>query len=248
MKRFLPILLFASGCGIKANPQVLKDPEVEIKRLGEEVYVKSLSGEIRVRGFERQGDYWVKKEKEPFCFVVERLGEASRKLCVNRALEEKPSLRFLEGVDHIELVPSGFDVYRVYSIGEDGSLVLDSFKTFKQAITLQRDYWERCYALTGVRDGEESSPVSFCIKPKPPPPIPEVDGLEIRVGKDNLYLVWFYEDNYREFVIYKNGKIIGRTTGYAFETEIPKEKATFTVRVVSPLGFESKGVSVYYSP
>ncbi len=247
MKRLIPFLFLLAGCGIKANPEVLKAPEVEIRRIGKKVYVKSLSGEVQIKGFERQGDYWVKEEERPFCFVVERVGEASKKFCVAGALEEKPSLKISEDEAHIELYPSNFEVYRLYDL-RDGFLSLENTKTFRESIRLERDYWERCYAITGIRGNVESEPVEFCVKPKPPPIVPEVDGLEIREGKQALYLVWFYGQDYREFIIYRDGKEIGRTTGFAFETELPKEKTTFTVKVVSPLGFESKGRSVDYSP
>ncbi len=246
MKRLIPFLFLLAGCGIKANPEVLKAPEVEIRRIGQKVYVRSLSGEVQIKGFERQGDYWVKEEEGPFCFVVERIGESSKKFCVAGALEEKPSLKIEEG-EVIEVYASNFEAYRLYNL-RDSSLSLESAKTFRESIKLERDYWERCYAITGIRGNVESQPVEFCVKPKPPPTVSEVDGLEVREGRQALYLVWFYGQDYREFIIYRDGKEIGRTTGFAFETEIPKEKTTFTVKVVSPLGFESKGRSVYYSP
>ena len=52
----------------------------------------------------------------------------------------------------------------------------------------------------------------------------------------------------KEYVIYERGKEIGRTTGLAFEIPLPKDKTSYTVKVISPLGFESKGVSVDYNP
>lgn len=69
MKRLLLLAFPLAGCGIKANPEVLKSPEVDVKRIGQKVYVKSLSGEIRVKGFERYGDYWVKEAERAFCFL-----------------------------------------------------------------------------------------------------------------------------------------------------------------------------------
>ncbi len=247
MKRLLPITFLIAGCGIKAKPEVLKDPEVEIKRIGKRVYVRSLSGEVRIKGFEREGDYWVKEEEKPFCFVVERIEEASKKFCLDGALREEPSLKLVEEEGFVKLYPSGFEAYRLYEL-KNGSILLETSKTFREAIRLEKDYWERCYALTGIKGGVESEPLKFCIKPKPPPPVPEVEKLELRVGKHSIYLVWFYKGEYREFVVYKDRKEIGRTTGFSFETEPPKVKTTFTVKVVSPLGFESKGISVDYNP
>lgn len=247
MKKFLPIFLLVAGCGIKANPEVLKSPEIEIKRIGQRIYVKSLSGEVSIKGFERQGDYWVREEKEPFCFVVERIGEGSKKFCVGGAFEEKPSLKISEGETSVEVYVSNFETYRLYEL-KNGSLSLEKVKTLREPLTLERDYQERCYALTGISGNIESPPVEFCIKPKPPPVVPEVDRLEVREGKQTLYLVWSYWQDYQEFIIYRGEKEIGRTKGFAFETELPKTKTTFTVKVVSPLGFESRGTSVDYSP
>ncbi|MEJ5338548.1 MAG: hypothetical protein WHS43_02710 [Aquificaceae bacterium] len=247
MKRFLPLALLLAGCGIKANPQVLKPPEVEIRRIGQKVYVKSLSGDIKVKGFEKHDDYWVREEGKAFCLVVERLGEGSRKFCVPQALEERPSVRLLEEDTSVKVLPSGFEAYRLYVL-RDGLIHPETAKTFMREIQLEKDYWERCYALTGLKGDVESQPVEFCVKPKPPPPVPEVEGLELRASKNSLYLVWFYPHPYREFVVYRDGKEIERTMGFALEVEPPKTKATYTVKVVGPLGFESSGVSVDYSP
>ncbi|MFN3976364.1 MAG: hypothetical protein ACK4LT_04790 [Aquificaceae bacterium] len=248
MKKYLLVLfLFSAGCGIKATPEVLKEPEVVIKRIGDKVYVRSVSGEVRIKGFEKVGSYWIKENKEAFCFSVERIGGRSRKFCVGKAIEEKPLLRVEEERDFVEVIPLGFEAYRLYTVKE-GSISLEEAKEFKESIKLERDYWERCYAIVGVKGALESSPVEFCTKPKPPPTIKEVENLEVRVGESKLYLVWFYKEGYKEFVIYQNGREIGRTTGFAFEVPPPEGKATFTVKVINPLGFESKGVSVDYSP
>lgn len=247
MKKLLLLILPLTGCGIKANPEVLKAPEVDIRRIGQKVYVKSLSGDIRIKGFERYEDYWIKEEEKPFCFVVQRLGERSQKFCVGPALEERPTLKLVENDSYVKVLPSGFESYRLYSL-RDGFVYLESAKTFSKEIQIERDYWERCYAITGLKGNTESQSVELCIKPKPPPSIPEVEGLELRRGRRTLYIVWFYQHQYKEFVIYKDGKEIARTTGFAFETELPQNKTTFTVRVISPLGFESKGLSIDYSP
>ncbi len=248
MRRCLWVLfLFSAGCGIKAKPEVLKGPEVAIKRIGDKVYVKSLSGEIRVKGFEKVGDYWIKENKEAFCFVVERVGGKPNKFCVERAIEERPYLKVEEEKDFVRLMLLGFEAYRLYPLKEK-SIDLEEGKDFKNSLRLERDYWERCYAITGIKGILESQPVELCVKPKPPPVVKEVEKLEVRTGENKLYLVWFYKENYKEFVIYERGKEIGRTTGFAFEIPLPKDKTSFTVKAISPLGFESKGVSVDYNP
>ncbi len=75
------LLLFLASCGIKAKPEPLPRPQVDIKRVGHLVLVKSLEGDVRVKGFEREGLYWVKREQEAFCFVVERVGGKGKR-CV----------------------------------------------------------------------------------------------------------------------------------------------------------------------
>lgn len=247
MKKLLPLVLFLAGCGIKANPQVLKVPEVQIYRIGKKVYVRSLSGDIKVHGFEKAGEYWIKEEEKPFCFQVERIGEGRKRFCVGPALMEKPVVELVEEKDSIRVIPQGFESYRFYpSVG--GNPVPPEIKTFSGQIKIERDYQKKCYAITGVRSGVESQPVEICVEPKAPPYIPEVEALELRKGAGKLYLVWFYQHDYREFVVCQDGKQIGRTTGFSFEVEEPKQKSTFTVKVINPLGFESGGKSVDYNP
>ncbi|MFN7065518.1 MAG: hypothetical protein ACK4OF_05170 [Aquificaceae bacterium] len=247
MKRLFLLGLFLVGCGIKANPQVLKEPEVTVKRIGDRVYVKSLSGEIKIRDFEKLGDYWIKRDSSNFCFLVERIGGKSKRFCVDRSLEDMPSIKLLEEEDHAKLIAYGFEEYRLYSM-RGGLVLLESPTVFKAVINLQRDYWERCYALTGLREGKETEFLSFCIKPKEPPPVEDVKNPQIRLGDKRLYLVWFYEGEYREFVVYKDGKEAGRTVGFAFELPIPEGDSIYTIKVINPLGFESKGISIDYRP
>lgn len=247
MKRFFLFGFLLASCGIKANPEVLKEPEVLVKRIGERVYVKSLSGEIRIKGFEKLEDYWIKDEREAFCFLVERIGGKSKKFCVEKALEEKPTIELSEDKESVKLTAKGFESYRLYPV-KGGKVLLEGGVDLKGEIKLERSYWERCYALTGIEGLRESSFIDFCIKPKEPPPVEEVKNLQIRVGKEKLYLVWFYDKDYKEFIIYKEGKEIGRTVGFSFEVPIPEKGSTFTIKVISPLGFESEGESINYKP
>ncbi|MCS7278223.1 MAG: hypothetical protein NZ531_05215 [Aquificaceae bacterium] len=247
MRGILLLVFLLTACGIKANPEVLKPPEVEIKRVGSKVYIRSLSGEVSVKGFQREGPYWAKEYKEAFCFSVQRLGGKSQKFCVANAIDGMPSIKISEKEEEVKLEPIGFPAYRLYPL-KDGLLILEEGKSLMGSFYIKKEYAERCYAITGVKGNAESYPLNFCVKPKPPPPVPEVEGLEIREGKDKIYLVWFYPRNYREFVVYEQEREIGRTTGFSLEAPMPKAKTTFTVKVISPEGFQSRGVSLVYNP
>lgn len=248
MRKLFILCLFITGCGIKANPEVPRAPEVDIRRVGERVYVKSLSGDIKVEGFEKEGAYWTVEKREAFCFSVKRIGGKSKRFCVSNATEKVLYLDFFEEEHSVKVIPSGFESYRLYPYRE-GSVELEKGREFVGVLSFERDYWERCYFLTGVVDAKtESSPLSFCIKPKPPPAVEEVRNFEIREGKEKLYLVWSYEGEYKEFVLYENGKELERTKGFVFEVPKPKGSTVFRLKVVNPLGFESKGVETVYSP
>ncbi|MCS7263100.1 MAG: hypothetical protein N3C13_02020 [Aquificaceae bacterium] len=245
MKALPLLVLLLAGCGIKANPEVLRAPEVEVRRIGDRVFLRSLSGEVKVQGFERVGSYWVKENPEAFCFLV--VGERSKRLCVERALREVPSVKVLEEEAKTVFLPSGFELFHLYPLKDELPL-LEGRRVIKEEFSLHRGYREQCYLLTGVRGSVESPPIKVCASAKEPPPVEEVSDLQIREGRDKLYLLWFYSRDYKEFVVYKNGKEVGRTTGFSFEVPKPEQKTTFSVKVVHPLGFESSGVSVDYSP
>lgn len=246
MKRLLPLTLLFS-CGIKANPEPLPKPEVQIWRVGEYVYVYSLSGNVEVKGFQKEDNYWYIKRGDAFCFDVQRVEGKRGKFCVQEAIKEKPSVRFIEEVDRLGLFPQGFQSYMLYPV-EDGKVKVQKGRAIKEPIELQRDYFRRCYALAGVKGNLQSEPVNFCIEPKPPPSIAEVQRLELRFGERRAYLLWSYVEEYREFLIFKNGKLLGSTVGFAYEIDPPSRGDTFTVKVVHPLGFQSSGTSLTYSP
>lgn len=247
MKRSLFIAPLIFSCGIKANPEVLKAPEVEIRRIGEHIYVRSLAGDIRVEGFENKRGYWIKSSERALCFDVQRIGGKRAKFCVPPAVQKEPSLDIKEEEDRISLTARGFDAYRLYHL-EEGSPLLTSARDFKESIVIQKDYWERCYGITGLKDGVESKMAKLCAKPKKPPHIEEVEGLELRLGKEKAYLIWFYRGDYREFVVFVNGKEVGRTRGFSFELDLPEGEAEYRVKVISTLGFESSGRSIVYKP
>ncbi|RMH80393.1 MAG: hypothetical protein D6674_03985 [Acidobacteria bacterium] len=246
MRKLLPLTLLF-GCGIKANPETLPKPEVQIWRIGEYVYVFSLSGNIEVRGFQKEENYWYLKKGDAFCFDVLREGGKKGRFCVQEAIREKPSVRLIEEGNRLGLSPYGFQSYMLYPV-EDGKIKVQKGRVIKEPIELPRDYFRRCYALAGVKGNLQSEPVNFCLEPKPPPSIPEVQRLELRLGERKAYLLWSYVEEYREFLVFKNGKLLGSTLGFVYEVDPPSRGDTFTVKVVHPLGFQSSGVSLIYSP
>lgn len=247
MKKALLSTLLLTSCGIKANPEVLKPPEVQVKRIGKVVYVRSLSGEIRVNDFQKRGPYWVKEEEKGFCFSVQRIGGKTKQFCVEGLVAGEPQLTLEEREDSVTLTAQGFEKYALYPTRE-GEMLFVQRKEFLSQVRIDRDYWKRCYAVTGLERLSESVPVHFCLEPKPPPPIEEVKNLEVRVGKEKLYLVWSYDADYSEFVILIDNFEVGRTKGLSFELPMLREGSQVIVKVVSPMGFESRGASVVYSP
>jgi hypothetical protein len=86
-------VFFLHSCGIKASTQPLQPPVVEIKRLGEVVYLRSLEGEVIPEGFEKKEVGWVKKSAQGFCFKVERVEGKSSNQCVGGLLEQEPAVK-----------------------------------------------------------------------------------------------------------------------------------------------------------
>lgn len=242
-----PLLLLS--CGVKTNPQPLPEPVVEVKRIGSKVYVRSLQGEIQVEGFEKSGEWFVKEQSSSFCFKVKRLGGRTEKFCVKRALETKPAVYVREDQESVLIIAEGFPSYRLYPV-LDGSVRLSEGMEFKGEYKISKDYYKRCYAITGVVEGQESQPYKFCIASKPAPPIKDVQRLEYQEVSGKIYIFWSYtpDELFSEFIVYKNGKKVGSTEAYMYEDNLPEEKTTYTVKVRNKLGFESPGVSITYSP
>jgi hypothetical protein len=243
----LPLLLLS--CGVKTNPQPLALPVVEIKRIGNKAYVRSLQGEIQVEGFEKVGEWFVREQSSAFCFKVKRLAGRTEEFCVKKALETKPVVYVRESQDSVLVLAEGFPSYRIYPV-LDSRLNPSEGVQFKEQYTIFRDYRERCYAITGEKDQRESQPYELCIAPKPPPPVEDVQRLGYQEVSGKLYIFWSYtpDELFSEFVVYKNGKLVETTQAYMYQDTAPKEKTTYTVKVRNKLGFESPGVSITYNP
>lgn len=245
----LPFFILLSSCGMKTKPEPLPKPMLEVKRVGSMVYVRPLQGEIDIKDFERWDGWFEKKQEKAFCFEVKRLGGKSAKVCVREALNRKPTAAFLGMEDRVLIKPEGFSDYKLYSI-KNGKMDPSSGKAIKGDHSIERDYFKRCYALTGVEQSIESEPLIFCVDPKKPPEVKDVSRLEYQVVDKKVYIFWSYETDelFEEFTVYKNGKLIGSTKTNMYEDKLPEEKTLYTVRVKNRLGFESKGVNILYSP
>jgi hypothetical protein len=239
-------LFFLYSCGIKASTKPLEPTRVELKRLGEVVYLRSLEGEVIPEGFEKKEVGWVKKSAQGFCFKVKRLEGKSSNQCVGGLLEQEPTVKIDYQEDRAKVSLEGFDNYELYFSLEDPW----SGKKTSQSFELERDYVERCYFVVGKKDKDYSKPVKFCLEPLPHPPIREVERLEYRISGDRVYLLWSYEPDrfFKEFVIFEGDKEVGTTTGYVFELKRRDRRTLYRVKVRSIYGKESQGVEVLYNP
>jgi hypothetical protein len=107
-------VFFLHSCGIKASTKPLEPPIVEIKRLGETVYLRSLEGEVIPEGFEKKEVGWVKKSAQSFCFKVKRVEGKSSNQCVGGLLEQEPTVRIDYQGDKAKVSFEGFDSYELY--------------------------------------------------------------------------------------------------------------------------------------
>lgn len=202
-----------------------------------------------VKGFSKEGDLWFKEEEKAFCFGVVRLNGKGKKFCVPEALKEKPLLRTEEYPDKVKVTPKGFRSFVLYKIKE-GKPDLLSAQKLDGPFVIDRDYMTQCYGVAGVEKDRESELSVFCVKAKPHPPVADVERLDWRAVGNKLYIFWSYRKDplFSHFVVYKNGKLLGSTTSYMWEDELPSQRVTYTVKAVSVYGVESEGASVTYSP
>ncbi len=221
-------------------------PKVELKRLGDIIYLRSLEGDVVVEGFEKREVGWVKRSPQNFCFEVKRLGGKTLILCVGMLLGLEPSVKVDYQEYKAEVRLEGFDSYELYADLEDPW----SGRQIAQSFELERDYVERCYFVVGKKGQDYSKPVKFCLEPLPHPPIREVERLEYRISGDTIYLLWSYEPDrfFKEFVILEGASEVGTTKGYIFALKKKNQEILYKVKVRSIYGKESEGVEILYRP
>ncbi len=233
---------------MKADPQVLLRPKVEVSRIGDTLYVRSLEGAIKIEGFEEERGFLYRREEKPFCFTVKRVSEGKEKYCVEEALKGVPEVSLSYAGYEVVVRARGYKSYALYTLVEDHRLDPLTRRSVGESFRLKRGYSKTCYALTGVEGRRETYPHIFCLEPLPPSQVKDVENLEYRTTHRLLILVWSYENEYHSFFVYKDGELLGETKGFSFEIELPKGRTTFTVKVKSKEGFISKGRSITYSP
>ena len=237
------------SCGIKTNTKPLEYPVVELRRIGNRVYLRSLQGEVVPEGFTKVEDYWIRDEAGSFCFVVKRTEGKKKRQCVGGLTDQKVSLKVEYDQKRAKVHLEGFDLYQLYPL--DGDRIDPwSGRQVAGVLELKREYIQRCYLVVGKKKEDYSMPTEFCLEAMPHPKIRDVERLEYRVWKDKLYLLWSYEPDelFKEFVIFENDREIGTTKAYIFEVSRKEEEIIYKVKVRSIYGKESEGVSLSYSP
>jgi len=243
--------LFLLSCGIKAPPKPLPEPQFEIKRIGSYVYV--IGEAIEVKGFEKNGNFWYKKNKNSFCFNIKHIKGKSKKVCVPEANLEKPQVAVKELKESIVIIPVEKGIFRVYRIIKDDLVNPTALKEFQKEIKIPREYKKFYIGITKVLGkGYESSPKVVKISPKPyPAPDPPYSGGYIpSIGKIVIY--WFHRDyeNLSGFNIYKNGVKLNKKPlkTATFIDKFPREKTVYKITAVNSFGVESKPLEITVYP
>lgn len=244
---FFLFLLFLLSCGIKAPPKPLPEPQFQVKRIGSYVYV--IGEAIEVKGFEKSGNFWYKKNKNSFCFNVRHIKGKSKKVCVSEANFEKPKVLIKEFQRNIVIIPVEKGIFRVYRIIKDDLVNPTALKEFQKEIKIPKEYKEFYIGITKVVGrGYESSPkvVKILPKPYPVPESPYSGGYILSKGKIVIY--WFHKDyeNLKGFNIYKNGIKLNKnpTKKTTFTDRIPNEKTIYKITAVNSFGMESKPLEI----
>ena len=246
----IALALSLSACGIKAPPKPPEPPKVLVKRIGDYVYIKPLDNEVfKVKGFEKSGNIFYKRDKSSFCFDVEGK-DASSLYCVPPAIEKRPVVLKAYRKFRIHLSLRGFKRFRLYKhpAGRPFDPFEGSMVVGKNAV-LPPDFSSFCYAITGIENGIESFPVEVCFK-KQTPPVPQTPkNVNFTVYHDKIYIYW--EPNEDEgytigYLVYKNGKLLTKKPirSNVFEDTLPKGFTVYKIEAVGEYGTKSKPAEI----
>ncbi len=244
---FLNLTLFLS-CGVKSDVKPLPEPEYEVLRIGEMVYLIPKNREVMPEGFRKEDGFFLRRERKKFCFEVKHVEGKSELACVGRAVEEKPSVELRLTREEAVLLFKDPGRYRIYPFR--GELIPRRISEVKgDRAVLKRGYKPYKVAVTKVINGSESPPVIVEIAPREPPKPSRPEGLKLVVRGGKLYLYWWSEEDVR-FLVYKNGELVTPepTVQNVFVDDLPREKTTYEIRAVNEFGVKSEPVRIIYKP
>ncbi len=239
--------MFFVGCGIKKPPKPPPYPHVQVKRLGDIVYVLTPDKDVVVEGFERKKGFWYKVSGEKFCFKVSHKRGRTALRCVEDAPEEKPDVEVRILKEKVFIKAKGFRRYRIYRAEEIP--LPPHMLEFEGETYVRRDLREVKLAITGVVNGSETEPVFVRIPPvEPPSPEPPQD-LSYTVRNGKIVLFWRGEEEIR-YLVYRNNTLLTekpiRTN--LFIDNLPPPGTVYRVVAVNRFGVRSKPAEIVYRP
>lgn len=246
--------LLASSCGIKAPPKPPLPPPVDIKRIGDYVYVfpKEKNTQLKVKGFNKLDDFYYKVENKAFCFdVYDKTDDISGSFCVPKAIDKKPKILKVERNSDIKIYLSGFDTYKIYITSSENSILYPkSFKRVNRNIFKTNNIYNKsfCFAITGDLNGFESKPNFVCFKKEAPPKPSPPKGVSFNIYNGKLYIYWDVskDPNVIGYLIEENSKLITKkpVEGNVFVTKAPRVFTRYSIIAVNRFGEKSEPYTV----
>ncbi|WP_457601163.1 hypothetical protein [Hydrogenivirga sp.] len=242
-----PFLLLS--CGIKTDVEPLPKPDYSLKRVGEFVYVIPKDAKVIPEGFQRRGKFFIKRNRDRFCFKVRHLEGREELACVKEAQEFKPSLRTELSESELTVLFDTPGLYRVYPY-KDSLIPLPLKEVKDKKVSLERLYKPYRVAITRVVGSVETSPRILEVPPRKPPPPPKPESLRLAVKGGKVYLYWWSEEEGLRFLVYRDGKLLTEEPVFqnVFVDTLPEGKALYEVRAVNKFGAVSEPARVIYRP
>ncbi len=244
------LFLSLISCGVKTEPKPLPEPEFQVKRIGEFIYV--IGNNLEISGFKKGDGFWFTRKKDAFCFYVKKVKGKGKKACVVEAIEYFPNIRTKELKESIKIFSEEEGTFRVYRVNRTIPLPFP-VKEFTHETTVKKTYSKYRVAVTKVlRENVESYPIYIEIPPKPKPvPEPPYDVGYFRLNK-KIVIYWFHNDfeNLEGFNVYKNGEKVNKVPikKNTFVDNYPEESTVYEIKAVNKFGLESKGILIKIEP